>query len=294
MRIGIVGISGFIGNILACAAHDAGHTVVGFSRRTTPQERGDFEMRHFDPAIPLPLQDLDAVVNLAGESIFSRWTPAKRKRILDSRVNSTRHIVNSLALHGNVRALVNISAIGFYGERGDTVLDEASSPGTGFLAEVTQAWEAEAVRAAEHGVRVVLPRLGMVLGKHGGANALLKPVFRCGLGGKLGSGRQWMSCIHVEDVAGIVLFALGKENLSGPINTVTETPLRNSDFTRVAAHAAHRPAFFAVPAFVLKLALGSMSRMILDSQRVLPARAMEEGYPYRFTTLESAVKNVFE
>ncbi|MEO8205148.1 MAG: TIGR01777 family oxidoreductase [Chthoniobacterales bacterium] len=293
MRIGIIGISGFIGGELSRAARNAGHTVVGFSRGK-PGQSSDFEMREFDPDIPLPLQDLDAVVNLAGKSVFGRWTKTRRRQILDSRVHSTRHIVNSLATPGNVRTLVNISAIGFYGERGDTELDETASPGAGFLSEVTQAWEAEAVRAANHGIRVVLPRLGMVVGKDGGAMKIMKPVFRCGLGGKLGSGRQWMSCVHVADVAGLILFALDNSQIEGPINTVSKTPLRNAEFTAIAAKAAHRPAFFAVPQFVLKLALGSMSGMILDSQRVLPVRAVEAGYPYQFPTLESAIKDVFE
>jgi hypothetical protein len=294
MKIGIVGISGFVGSAFARAAREAGHVVVGFSRTSDKTADKEMEMRRFDMSQPLVLEGLDAVVNFGGRSIFTRWTKRHREEILHSRIDSTRHVVNSMKGHRGIRSLINISAIGYYGNRGEEELTEDASPGAGFLSEVTQAWEAQALRAEKQGVRVVLPRLGMVMGRHGGAMKLMKPVFRCGLGGRLGSGRQWMSCIHVEDVAQVLLFALREENLRGPVNTVMPEPFRNADFTRAAAHAAHRPAIFHVPAFAMKLAMGSMSHLMLDSQKVVPKLLCESGYAFRFPAMDSALKEIFE
>lgn len=290
MRLGIIGVSGFIGRVLAQVAVKCGHTVVGFSRKPSSHP-GDFEMRRFDPAAPLALENLDVIINLAGESIFGLWTPKNQKRIFDSRVDSTRHLVNSLKTNKHaVRVLVNISAIGFYGNRGEEVLHEDSTPGEGFLADLAQAWEAEALKATEIGVRVVTPRLGLVIGKDERAMQILLPVFRFCLGGKLGSGRQWMSCIHVEDVAGMILVALENDHIQGAVNAVMKEPVRNSEFTRILAKAVRRPAVFTTPGFILKTILGSMSHLLLDSYRVIPHQGTD--YVYRFSTVEAALANI--
>jgi len=187
--------------------------------------------------------------------------------------------------------LVNASAIGFYGDTGENVVDEFSAAGSGFLADVCRAWEAEAAGATSCGVRVVFVRIGFVLGK-GGAVKLLRPLFKLGLGGKLGSGRQWMSGVHVEDVAGMIVWALENERLQGAVNAVMPEPFRNVDFTRELARGVRRPAIFPAPAFALRLSFGELADSMLASTRVMPRVARAEGYAYQFATLPSAVADV--
>lgn len=285
MKIGIVGATGFIGSRLAALARDHGHEIVAFSRRPGPG------MRLFASDVPPDLVGLDAVVNLAGESLMGRWTKEKKRRILDSRVQATSRIVEALTEKGGPRVLINASAVGFYGDTGATLVDERSSAGTDFLARVCLAWEAAALRAEEKGLRVVLIRSGMVLG-HGGAMALLKPVFLAGLGGRLGGGRQWMSAMHVDDVAGLILWALENASVRGPVNAVMPDPFRNEEFTRALARQLERPAILPVPAFALKLALGEMSRVMLANARVLPRAAIEGRFRFRFPSLAAALREV--
>lgn len=282
LRIGIFGASGFVGGALRAAALRGGDEVVCFSRRERPGFRvfrgvGD-------------MAGLDAVVNLAGEPILGIWTAARKQRILESRVRGTGRIVKAITSGGStVRTLVNASAIGFYGDTGDRVVDETSPCGAGFLAETCRAWEAAASAEVFSGVRVVLLRIGFVIGC-GGAMGLIRPVFRMGIGGRLGSGKQWMSCIHVEDVAGMILWAIHHGAVSGPVNAVMPEPVTNAEFTRAVAESVHRPAIFPAPGFVLKLALGELSHVLLDSSRVLPGVARRGGYPYRFSTLSEALQ----
>ncbi len=284
LRIGIVGASGFIGRTLRELALTAGDEVVCFSR----QERPGFQV--FRDAADL--DGLDAIVNLAGRSILGLWTPARRREILESRVQGTRRIVHAITANkSSVRMLVNASAIGFYGDTGDSLVDEAAPQGKGFLAETCQAWEAAASGAEPAGVRVVCIRIGFVIG-NGGAMGLVRPVFRLGLGGRLGSGKQWMSCIHVEDVAGMILWALHREDVSGPLNAVMEQPVTNAEFTSAVAASVHRPAIFPAPAFLLKAVLGDLSHILLDSARVVPGVAQNAGYTYRFTTLPEALQSL--
>lgn len=287
MNIGISGASGFVGAVL-CEQAARRHDIVKFSRRT----RGGGRRWSID-ARP-DLSGLDAVINLAGEPVMGLWTPDKRRRIHDSRVIGTRRLVEAMAEEGNtVRTLVNASAIGFYGNTGEQLADESSPAGRGFLADVCQRWEAEAHRAEQYGVRVVCVRIGFVLGK-GGAMNLIKPVFSLGLGGNLGSGRQWMSGVHVEDVAGTFLWALENDGVTGPVNAVLPEPFRNAQFTRQLAHALHRPAFLPAPAFALRLILGRLSGMLLDSSRVAPRKLKEGGYRYRHPSLSSALVGCLE
>ena len=290
MNIGITGGTGFIGHAVSRALRESGDTAVLFSRRESPGRR------LFSMVQPLDVSDLDGIVHLAGESILGLWTREKRRRILESRVEGTRRLVEGIALAARKpRVLVSASAIGYYGNTGDRVVDEDSPAGTGFLAEVAQAWEAEATKAAALGVRVVLLRIGFVLGREGGAMKLIKPVFRAGLGGCLGSGRQWMSCIEVEDLAAMATRLLhdGEEGISGPVNAVMREPVTNAAFTEAAARAARRPAILPAPSFALKLALGDLSHLLLDSQRVIPKRLAKLEFPYRYPTVETAMREVF-
>ena len=286
MRLGITGASGFIGRHAARLAAARGWEVVPFSR-----EPRDARTRRLLPGEPADVDGLDAVLHLAGEPVVGRWTSAKRRRIMDSRVLGTRSVIEGFARAARPpRVLVSGSAIGFYGDTGDREVDETSPAGHGFLADVCRAWEAEAekVRAA----RVVLLRTGFVLGRDGGALPRILPVFRLGLGGRLGSGRQWMSCIHVDDVAGLALWAVEKEAIRGPLNAVMPSPVTNADFTRSLARAVHRPASLPAPAFVLRLVLGKMSAMLLDSSRVRPEVAVKHGYRYAFAGLTEALRDV--
>lgn len=285
-RIGLTGASGFIGTHVARLARERGHEVVAFSRNPAAGAR------KFSLEEPPDVSGLDAVVHLAGESILGLWTSEKKRRIRDSRVLGTRRLVEAMnAAPDTPRIFVCGSAIGYYGETGDRAVTESSPAGTGFLAEVAQAWEHEATQASR--ARVTLLRTGFVLGRDGGAMQLIRPVFRAGLGGRLGNGRQWMSCVHVADVAGIILHAVENEHVAGPLNAVQPEPVRNADFTRVLAHAAHRPAIFPAPALAMKLALGELSHLLLDSQRVLPEATLSSGYRFQFPTLAAAAEEIF-
>jgi uncharacterized protein (TIGR01777 family) len=285
MIVGITGGTGFIGGAVTRELETQGDRIVLFSRSDRPG------CRKFSEASPLDVSGCGGLVHLAGESILGVWTREKRRRILESRVEGTRRLVEGIAAIPETlrpRVLVSASAIGFYGETGDRVVDEDSPAGSGFLSEVTQAWEAEAMKATLLGVRLVCLRIGFVLGR-GGAMKLVAPIFRAGLGGRLGSGRQWMSCIGVDDLALMVAESLRNESISGALNAVMPSPVTNAEFTRAVAHGVRRPAIFPVPAWVLRLTLGDLSHLLLDSQRVIPKRLEEHGFRYRYPTLEAAV-----
>jgi len=290
MKIGITGGTGLIGTRLSELATEAGHAVVIFSRRPAPAHPTGIEFRPLpDPAAP-DLAGCDALVNLAGESILGLWTAAKKARILGSRVEVTRRLVASIAASPTrPRVLVNASAVGFYGSRGDEPLDEDSAPGTGFLADTAVAWEAEAVKAEALGVRVARVRIGFALSPKALAVGLMLPASRLALGGRLGSGKQWMASVHVDDVAGAFLAAATDPALSGPINAVFPEPSTNAEFTAQLARIVRRPAIFPVPAAVLKIGLGELSGLLLDSQRVRPAKLLASGYRFRFPTLRDAL-----
>jgi uncharacterized protein (TIGR01777 family) len=286
MRLGITGATGFIGRHAARLAAARGWEVIPFSRQPR-----DERTRRFVPGEPADVEGLDAVLHLAGEPVVGRWTSDKRRRIMDSRVLGTRSIVEGFARAAHPpRVLVSASGIGFYGDTVDREVDENSPAGSGFLAEVCRAWEAEAMRVRD--ARVVLLRIGLVLGREGGTMKRLLPVFRAGLGGRLASGRQWMSCIHVDDIAGLALWAIETQVLRGPLNGVMPHPVTNADFTRIVARAVHRPAFLPAPSFVLRAVLGDMSSLLLDSSRVRPAVAETLGYRYDFSDVADAVDEV--
>ena len=277
MNISISGASGFIGRHLMKSLAQAGHSLRALSRHTPPAES---------------LREADAIIHLAGEPVAQRWTAAAKQRILDSRVVGTRNLVEALAaLPRRPEALICASAIGYYGSRGDEVLTESSAPGSGFLPEVCVAWEREALAAEAFGIRVVRVRTGVVLDANGGALVRMLPPFRMGLGGRLGSGRQWMSWIHLEDLAALFQFAV-ESQVRGPLNAVAPNPVTNSDFTRELAHALRRPAVFPVPEFALRLLFGEMADVLLASQRVAPAAAEAAGFRFRFPQLAPALESL--
>jgi hypothetical protein len=239
----------------------------------------------------------DAVVNLAGASIAGgRWTKERKELLRTSRIDTTRALVNALAkMNARPRVLVSASAIGIYGDRGEEALTEESKPGTDFLAGLTRDWEAEALKAEALGIRVVLARFGIILARHGGALAKMLLPFKLGVGGKLGSGQQWMSWITLEDVVGIIRFAIENGAARGAANVVAPRPVQNAEFTKVLAKALHRPALFPAPTFALRLALGEMAdALLLSSQRVTPSRLRELGYEFLHTDLSNALAAVLK
>ena len=280
MKIGIIGATGYIGSHLSSAVLASGHEVVGFSRSARPGFR-----RFSQDAVP-DFSGLDAVVNLAGEPILGLWTRQKKEKILRSRVETTQRVMEGLAqLPDGPRILINASAIGYYGDTGENCVSENSPAGTGFLAQTCKAWEDAAQGPASENVRIVRLRVGFVTGP-GGAMRFVLPLFKMGLGGRLGDGHQWMSCIHVDDVAGLILWAIANESISGPMNAVCPESVRNTQFTRALARAVHRPAILPAPAFALHLALGELSHVMLDSVRVIPEVALASGYRFRFPKVE--------
>ena len=293
MVIGITGATGFIGRHVIARLRARGDECVAFSRRPEQPVHGCRETRIFAPDRPLDLTRLDAVVNLAGESIIGLWTQAKRSRILASRVATTERIVKTLIESpGAPVVLVNASAIGFYGDRREEILPESAAPGTGFISEVAQKWELATDAGTDMGLRVARVRIGFVLGRDGGALPMLRRIFRLGLGGKLGSGQQWMSLVHVDDVAGLFVFLLddllqdGGKASGGAFNAVAPQPVRNADFTRAVGQVLHRPAILPVPEIALRTLLGEMSQLMLMSERVVPERTLEIGYRFKYPMLD--------
>ena len=293
VEIAISGASGFLGAYLSERLAAAGHTVHPMVRtREGASPPGaivwDAAAGALDPA---QMAAIDAVVHLAGEPIAQRWTGERKRRIRESRVRGTEAIARAMA--GTRRRdliLLSASAIGFYGDRGDEVLDERSGVGSDFLAGVATEWERATDPARDAGVRVVQMRTGVVLGAGGGMLGRVLPVFRAGVGGPIASGRQWLSWIAREDYARCVLFLLGTAAADGPVNVVAPHPVRNSEFTRDLAAALHRPAVLPVPAVALRLAFGEMAdAALLASQRVLPRRLGELGFQFRFPLLPEAL-----
>jgi uncharacterized protein (TIGR01777 family) len=297
MRVAITGASGLIGRRLCGRLRAAGHTLALLGRQ--PGGKGHNGVERFQwtaDSAPPPesLASADAIVHLAGEPVAQRWTAAAKQRIRSSRVEGTRRLLETIAaLPNRPAALVSASAIGYYGERGDEVLTEDSSRGAGFLADVCEAWETEAARAADLGVRAVWIRNGIVLAPEGGALARMLPPFRAFVGGRLGSGRQWMSWIHIEDLVRLIEFALTAP-VRGPLNGTAPHPVTNAEFTRALAGALRRPAVFPVPAFAAKALFGEMSEIVLASQRVLPVAAQTAGFSFQHEHPGAALQSLLQ
>jgi uncharacterized protein (TIGR01777 family) len=311
MKILISGASGLVGQELGLLLARRGHQLHVLTR--SPEKHQGmlpFPAKFFswnaESGVPSPeaFDGVEAVIHLAGESIASgRWSSERKKAILESRVIGTRNLVEGVRLYGaQVRTFVSAAAIGIYGDRGDEILDEASRPAEGttagsasaveFLAGVCHEWEAAATQGLPESVRPVLVRIGIVLAQTGGALAQMLPIFRNGLGGALGSGKQWMSWIHVSDLARVFDFALERTTLRGAINGVAPEPVTNAGFTRGLAARLRRPGVFKTPAPALRLAIGGMAQAILSSQRVSPTRLSAEGFQFRFASLETALEDL--
>ena len=289
-RIGLLGATGSIGLPLGEALEGAGADVVRFSRGGTG-EGG--EWRSSESAIDL--SGLDAVINLAGEPVAQRWSAGVKKRIKESRAGLSRRLVEALeGLPEGERpgCLISASAVGYYGSRGEEELRETVGAGDDYLAEVCRDWEAEAGKAEIFGMRVVFLRTGIVLGKGGEAWKRLSRVFRLGLGGVLGNGRQWMPWIHMEDEVAAILFLLQSETVERAVNLSSPTPMRNRDFTRCLAGALRRPDFLPVPGWALRLVFGEFAGVLLGSARALPEVLLREGYVFRYGTLEEALEEL--
>ncbi|HLW60504.1 MAG TPA: TIGR01777 family oxidoreductase [bacterium] len=295
MKIVISGSHGLIGSALASALAADGHRVIRLLR--PPFAAGDDRIG-WDPAAGVidrtALEGLDAVVHLAGESVASgRWTSAKKARIRDSRVGGTRLLARALAdLAHRPRALVCASAVGYYGSRHEQILVEESAPGLGFLADVCREWEAAAEPAREAGIRVVHLRTGLVLTSAGGVLAKLLPIFRLGLGGRLGGGHQWMSWITLDDAVRAIAYALRRDTLRGPLNLVSPQPVTNREFTEILGQVLRRPTIVAVPAVVLRAVLGEAAGEMLGSQRAHPTKLLAEEFAFLHPELEPALRHL--
>ena len=292
MQLGLTGATGFVGRHVIRLAVRRGYEVVAFTRDPSRTVGDCIETRAFTTAEPPDLRGCQAVIHLAGENIAGLWTREKMKRIRESRIAGTRKIVEAMrAASEPPGVLVCASAIGFYGDSGDAELTEQSPAGSGFLADTCRAWETEAI-AAEAICRAVRMRIGVVLGKRGGALRMMLPAFRLGLGARLGHGRQWFSWIHAEDLAALLIFAIENLDIRGAMNATAPWPVRNADFTRALSRALHRPAFLAIPALALRLLLRDFSHELLDSKRVLPAVATEHRFGFQFAELEPALRDI--
>jgi len=292
-RTVISGATGLVGTELTSALKKAGHSVLAMSRKP-----GTPDSIQWDPAKgilnPQSFSNIETVVHLAGENIAGgRWTTAVKERIRSSRVEGTRNLVKSLAaVEKRPKTLICASAIGFYGDRGDEILTEAASPGTGYLADVCKAWEHEAMAAADLGIRVVCVRIGVVLSPKGGALAKMLTPFKLGAGGIIGSGKQYWSWIGLNDLVRIIQFCIETESVKGPVNAVSPNPLTNHDFTKAVGSVLHRPTVFPLPGFMARLVLGEMANdLLLASTRVIPQQLQQRGFQFEQPDLKSCLEH---
>jgi uncharacterized protein (TIGR01777 family) len=300
VKVGVTGGTGYLGGHLVRRLLDRGDAVTVFTRNPAAARGrvpGGAALEAWnaarDPLPPAVLSTLDAVVHLAGESVAGLWTARKKSRIVESRVLGTRLVVEGFqAANPRPRVLLSGSAVGIYGDGGETEITEDHPAGTGFLAEVARTWEFETRAAAREGVRVVLLRTGLPLSPDGGLLEAMLPVFRFGLGAVLGSGRQWMPWIHLADWIELTLFALDTKTVEGPLNLTAPRPARNEEFTKELARALGRPAFLRAPAFLLRLGGEQAREMVLASQRVVPSRASEWGFAFRHPELRGALEDL--
>jgi uncharacterized protein (TIGR01777 family) len=294
-RILVSGVSGPIGAALLPSLKTRGYEVTRLVRGPVTGE-GQI---YWDPGktiTPETVSGFDAVIHLAGETIVGRWTKTKKMKIRDSRIVGTSRLAEALAqAKDKPDVFVCGSAIGYYGNRGDEVLNENSEPGTGFLPDVCREWEAATHAAAGAGIRTVQMRTGVVLSPKGGALGKMLTPFKMGIGGRIGDGRQWMSWIDVQDMVGATHHILKSELLQGPVNMVAPKPVTNAEFTQTLAGVLSRPAIFPLPAFVVKLAFGEMGEtVLLGSQRVEPSQLVMSGYPFRFSSLKASLENILK
>lgn len=297
-RILVSGASGMIGSAVVSSLKSRGARIARLARPGARPDP-DNELIPWNPAQPMDPESVsgfDAVIHLAGESIFGRWSVEMKARIRNSRIPATANLARALA-QAKVKpaVFVSASAIGYYGNRSDEILSEDSAPGTGFAAYLARDWEEATKPAADAGIRTVRMRIGIVLARHAGALAQMLPPFRAGIGGRVGSGKQWMSWIDLDDLVGAVQHILRTDALAGAVNLVGLDPVTNIQFTKTLASVLHRPAIFPVPAFVMRLAFGEMAdELLLASDRVQPKRLQESGYIFQFPTLRSSLEHIIK
>ncbi len=292
MKILVSGASGLVGSELVRSLSAEGHQVLALRRNTTQAPYWDINEKIIELGED---KEIDVIINLAGESVAEgRWTSAKKERILRSRVDGTQLLAQYFSTADyKPKLMISASAVGFYGERGDEELDESSVKGSGFLADVAEAWENATQIAVEAGIRVANIRFGMVLSPQGGGLAKMLLPFKMGLGGTLGNGRQYMSWISMNDVVAIIRHIIQEESLQGPINLVAPEPVTNRRFTKILGRVLHRPAFIPVPRFVLSIILGEMARELLfASAKAQPVKLLESGYSFVEPNLETALRNL--
>ena len=304
MKVLIAGATGLVGTELTRTLIAAGVGVNALVRdtvRAAARLPAGVTLYPWDavsgPPPTVAFQGVGAVVSLVGESIADRrWSETRRKQLRDSRIVSTRAIVNEIrALPAKPGVLISASAVGYYGDRGDEILTEGSAPGSGFLAELARDWESEAMRAIELGVRVVVLRNGAVLARQGGFLRKILPVFRLGFGGRVGPGTQWFPWIHIEDAIALIRHALAEDTTSGALNAVAPEPVTNRELTAALGEVLSRPTVLTAPAFALRLALGGMAdELLLGSQRVMPVRTLENGFKFRHPLLRAALKTLLD
>lgn len=298
MYIVVCGGTGFVGSALAPYFLRQGHRVVSIGRRAPSQNDvvPGLSVLSADTTRNGPWQEhiraADIVINLAGTSIFTRWTKAAKQAMIDSRILTTRAIVD--ALEDRKTVLLNTSAVGFYGDRGDEILDETQSAGHDFLANLASQWETEAFRAEEKGHRVIVARFGVVLAKSGGAFEKMIAPFRFFVGGPLGNGKQWFSWIHIEDLIRAASFCIENKHIHGPINFVSPGAVTNGELSRTIGRFLRKPYWFPAPAFGMKLILGEFASVLLASQRAIPKALLENGFSFHYPTMESALKSLLQ
>jgi uncharacterized protein (TIGR01777 family) len=299
MKTLITGGTGFVGTQLTSRLIQDGNEVTILSRsakRSGEAPRGISYLQG-DPTQRGPWQEAiknyDAVINLAGASIFAKWTAAYKKAIRESRVSTTRNVVEGIEANPKKKiSLFSTSAVGYYGFCGDEELIEESPPGKDFLARMAVEWEGEALKASDKGVKVVITRFGVVLGEKGGALSQMIPLFKKFMGGPIGSGKQWFSWVHIEDLAEAFVFLLKHPEISGPVNVCAPNPVRNRDLAKALGKALHRPSFMPAPGFMVKLVLGEFGSVILEGQRVIPRRLLDHGFVFQYPDIEKALQSI--
>ncbi len=299
LKVLMTGGTGFVGTRLTSRLIQDGHRVTVLTRslkgvkglspgisylKGDPTSKGRWQES---------IKDHDAVINLAGASIFSKWTEENKKAIRESRVTTTRNIVEGMPSRPE-RPLIlfSTSAVGYYGFHGDEELNEDSPPGTDFLARIAVEWEEEALKARDRGARVVITRFGIVMGEKGGALSQMIPLFKKYIGGPIGSGKQWFSWVHIKDLAEAFIFLLKSPEISGPVNVCSPNPVRNTDLAKALGKVLHRPSFIPAPAFMVKLVLGEFGSVILDGQRVIPRRLLDSGFVFQYPGIEKALQSI--
>ena len=298
MKVFMTGGTGFVGAYLSRELALQGHEVTILTRKERAPDPAQPRIGYLvgDPTreghwMAAPPEH-DWIINLAGASIFGRWTPEVKKNLYESRILTTRNLVKALAAGDRRQLFCSTSALGYYGSRGDEPLTEASPPGNDFLAGLTVDWEAEALKAQSLGVRTVITRFGLVLGRGGGVLGQMVPLFKKFLGGPVGSGDQWFSWIHQQDQVRAFLFVKDHPEISGPVNFAAPNPMRNRDLAKALGRALHRPSFLPAPAFMIRLILGEFGQVVLEGQKVLPQKLLDAGFTYLYPAIEQALEDL--